>query len=226
MQKCALITKRPPPDDNQSCCDRFTSRPSTFQSDQKERTEMAARPTWKGFMKISLVNIPVRVFPATDAAATISFNQLHAECQTRIQQKRWCPHCEREVPDLRDRQGLRVRERPLRRHDRRRHGEGEAGVDARHRPRAVHGRVGYRSDLRRAPVLPRAGRADGARGLCRHARRDEGQGGHRQAGALRPRVPGCRAAARQGPRDVHHAACEGSPQHGQYRGARDQCRKR
>jgi len=60
---------------------------------------MAARPTWKGFMKISLVNIPVRVFPATDSAATISFNQLHGECQTRIQQKRWCPNCEREVPN-------------------------------------------------------------------------------------------------------------------------------
>ncbi len=59
---------------------------------------MAARPTWKGFMKISLVNIPVRVFPATDSAATISFNQLHAECQTRIQQKRWCPTCQREIP--------------------------------------------------------------------------------------------------------------------------------
>ncbi len=59
---------------------------------------MAARATWKGFLKISLVNIPVRVFPATDSAATISFNQLHAECQTRIQQKRWCPNCEREVP--------------------------------------------------------------------------------------------------------------------------------
>ncbi len=59
---------------------------------------MAARPTWKGFLKISLVNIPVRVFPATDAAATISFNQLHGECQTRIQQKRWCPKCDREVP--------------------------------------------------------------------------------------------------------------------------------
>lgn len=58
---------------------------------------MAARPTWKGFLKISLVNIPVRVFPATDSAATISFNQLHGECQTRIQQKRWCPHCEKEV---------------------------------------------------------------------------------------------------------------------------------
>jgi DNA end-binding protein Ku len=58
---------------------------------------MAARPTWKGFLKISLVNVPVRVFPATDAAATVSFNQLHRDCQTRIQQKRWCPSCEREV---------------------------------------------------------------------------------------------------------------------------------
>ncbi len=60
---------------------------------------MAARPTWKGYLKISLVNIPIKVFPATDAAATLSFNQLHGECQTRIQQKRWCPKCEREVPN-------------------------------------------------------------------------------------------------------------------------------
>ena len=59
---------------------------------------MAARSTWKGFLKVSLVNIPIRVFPATESAASLSFNQLHAECQTRIQQKRWCPHCEREVP--------------------------------------------------------------------------------------------------------------------------------
>jgi len=60
---------------------------------------MAARPTWKGYLKISLVNIPIKVFPATDAGATLGFNQLHAECQTRIQQKRWCPKCEREVPN-------------------------------------------------------------------------------------------------------------------------------
>ena len=58
---------------------------------------MAARPTWKGFLKVSLVTIPVRVYPATESAATISFNQLHEECQTRIQQKKWCPSCEREV---------------------------------------------------------------------------------------------------------------------------------
>ena len=60
---------------------------------------MPPRPTWKGFLKVSLVSIPVKVFPATESADAISFNQLHAECQTRIQQKRWCSHCEREVPN-------------------------------------------------------------------------------------------------------------------------------
>ena len=60
---------------------------------------MAVRPTWRGFLKVSLVNIPVKVFPATESAASLSFNQLHAACQTRIQQKRWCPTCDREVPN-------------------------------------------------------------------------------------------------------------------------------
>ncbi len=58
---------------------------------------MAARATWKGFLKVSLVNIPIKVFPATESAGTISFNQLHNTCQTRIQQKRWCPSCNKEV---------------------------------------------------------------------------------------------------------------------------------
>jgi DNA end-binding protein Ku len=59
---------------------------------------MAARATWKGFLKVSLVNIPIKVFPATESSGTISFNQLHNECQTRIQQKRWCPSCNKEIP--------------------------------------------------------------------------------------------------------------------------------
>src|SRR3954467_11545010 len=60
---------------------------------------MAARATWKGFLRISLVSIPVKVFPATESSGTISFNQLHGECQTRIRQKRWCEHCNREAPN-------------------------------------------------------------------------------------------------------------------------------
>jgi DNA end-binding protein Ku len=60
---------------------------------------MSVRSTWKGFLKISLVNIPIKVFPATESSGSISFNQLHGECQTRIQQKKWCPHHNREVPN-------------------------------------------------------------------------------------------------------------------------------
>jgi DNA end-binding protein Ku len=58
---------------------------------------MAARATWKGYLRVSLVNIPIKVFPATESSGTISFNQLHNACQTRIQQKRWCPTCNKEV---------------------------------------------------------------------------------------------------------------------------------
>lgn len=58
---------------------------------------MPARPTWRGFLRISLINIPIKVFPATESSGTIGFNQLHAACQTRIRQKRWCVTCEREV---------------------------------------------------------------------------------------------------------------------------------
>jgi DNA end-binding protein Ku len=58
---------------------------------------MPARPTWRAFLRISLIRIPVKVFPATESAATIGFNQLHAKCQTRIRQKRWCPTCDCEV---------------------------------------------------------------------------------------------------------------------------------
>jgi DNA end-binding protein Ku len=58
---------------------------------------MPPRPTWKGYLKVSLVNIPVKVYPATESSATISFNQLHSECQSRINYKKWCPKCERDV---------------------------------------------------------------------------------------------------------------------------------
>jgi DNA end-binding protein Ku len=58
---------------------------------------MPPRPTWKGYLKVSLVNIPVKVYPATESSATLSFNQLHAECQSRINYKKWCAKCNREV---------------------------------------------------------------------------------------------------------------------------------
>lgn len=58
---------------------------------------MASRAIWRGHLRLSLVTIPIRVFPATNAAATIHFHQLHRKCQTRIQYKKWCPHEDIEV---------------------------------------------------------------------------------------------------------------------------------
>jgi DNA end-binding protein Ku len=57
-----------------------------------------ARAAWKGFLKVSLVSIPVKVFAATEAGAALAFNQIHKGCSTRIQQKKWCARCERSVP--------------------------------------------------------------------------------------------------------------------------------
>jgi DNA end-binding protein Ku len=59
---------------------------------------MSARANWKGVLKISLVTIPIKVFPATESSETISFNQLHTcASQTRITQKKWCATCGCEV---------------------------------------------------------------------------------------------------------------------------------
>ncbi len=56
------------------------------------------RPTWKGLLQISLVRIPIKVFPATESSTAISLNQLHSTCRNRITQKKWCAGCNREVP--------------------------------------------------------------------------------------------------------------------------------
>jgi DNA end-binding protein Ku len=49
---------------------------------------MAGRAYWKGYLKLSLVSCPVKLYPATSAsAAKISFNLLHKDTLNRVQQK-------------------------------------------------------------------------------------------------------------------------------------------
>jgi DNA end-binding protein Ku len=48
---------------------------------------MAARASWKGHLRLSLVSCPVKLFPATSASERISFNQLHKETHNRINMK-------------------------------------------------------------------------------------------------------------------------------------------
>ncbi|MFQ5790221.1 MAG: Ku protein [Acidobacteriota bacterium] len=54
------------------------------------------RPSWKGFLKLSLVNIPVRLYPAARSQA-LSFNQIHNVCNSRVKYERHCPACSRPV---------------------------------------------------------------------------------------------------------------------------------
>ena len=49
---------------------------------------MAGRASWKGYLKLSLVSCPVKLYPATSASAgKISFNMLHKDTLNRVQQR-------------------------------------------------------------------------------------------------------------------------------------------
>jgi DNA end-binding protein Ku len=48
---------------------------------------MAPRASWKGYIKLSLVSCPVRLYPATSTSERITFNQLHKNTHNRINMK-------------------------------------------------------------------------------------------------------------------------------------------
>jgi DNA end-binding protein Ku len=56
-----------------------------------------ARAIWSGSISFGMVTIPVKLFGATESK-DISFHLLHATDGARLQQKRWCPVDEAEVP--------------------------------------------------------------------------------------------------------------------------------
>ena len=49
------------------------------------------RPSWSGLLRISLVAVPVKAFPAVSNASPSHFHLLHAECGQRIQYAKSCP---------------------------------------------------------------------------------------------------------------------------------------
>jgi len=53
---------------------------------------MAAHASWEGYIKFSLISIPVRAYnSAMPNRGVISFHQLHKDCGERIQYKKVCP---------------------------------------------------------------------------------------------------------------------------------------
>ncbi len=56
---------------------------------------MAPRPAWKGYLRISLVSVPVQAFTgssgSSDEGSPVRFNQLHRDCHSRIKYVKTCP---------------------------------------------------------------------------------------------------------------------------------------
>lgn len=52
---------------------------------------MAARPYWKGQIRLALVSIPVEIYSATKSGATVAFNQIHEPTGQRIKYEKVVP---------------------------------------------------------------------------------------------------------------------------------------
>lgn len=52
---------------------------------------MAARPSWRGQIRLALVSIPVEIFPASKSGASISFHQIHEPSGKRIKYEKVVP---------------------------------------------------------------------------------------------------------------------------------------
>jgi DNA end-binding protein Ku len=52
---------------------------------------MAARPSWKGQIRLALVSIPVEIFPATKAGRSIAFHQVHEPSGQRVRYEKVVP---------------------------------------------------------------------------------------------------------------------------------------
>ncbi len=51
-----------------------------------------ARPSWRGYLRLSLVAVPIEAYPAAaPGKGEVHLNQLHEECHSRIRYKKFCP---------------------------------------------------------------------------------------------------------------------------------------
>lgn len=50
-----------------------------------------SRTSWKGFLKLSLVSVPVKAFTVNDSSSEVRLNQLHKDCHSRVKYQKVCP---------------------------------------------------------------------------------------------------------------------------------------
>jgi DNA end-binding protein Ku len=62
---------------------------------------MPARSVWKGFIRLSLVSVPVKAYTASATSNEIHLRQLHRECNSPIKYQKTCPiHGEVSAADI------------------------------------------------------------------------------------------------------------------------------
>ena len=165
------------------------------------------------------MNIPVKVFPATEIERRRSPSTSFTASARRASSRRsWCPHCEREVPNSEIVKGYEFEK-----------GRyvvmSEEDIDkVRPESTRVIDLVQFADDSSIDPMYvdrtyylaPDGGVASDAFAVMREGMK--GKVGHRQAGALRPRVSGRRPSVRARHRHAHAAPRRGNPQHRLGRG--------
>lgn len=52
---------------------------------------MAARPSWRGQIRLALVSIPVEIYPASKSGASIAFHQIHEPTGKRVKYEKVVP---------------------------------------------------------------------------------------------------------------------------------------
>jgi DNA end-binding protein Ku len=57
---------------------------------------MAPRSIWNGTITFGLVNVPIKLYTATESK-TVSFNQVHVKDGARVEHRRFCPKEDKEV---------------------------------------------------------------------------------------------------------------------------------
>jgi DNA end-binding protein Ku len=50
-----------------------------------------SRTSWKGFLKLSLISVPVKAFTANETSGEVHLNQLHKDCNSRVKYQKVCP---------------------------------------------------------------------------------------------------------------------------------------
>jgi DNA end-binding protein Ku len=52
---------------------------------------LVPRSTWKGYLKLSFVSVPVKGYSANTGAGSVQLHQLHRLCHSRIRYRKTCP---------------------------------------------------------------------------------------------------------------------------------------